>query len=210
MRYALGICPLCDRFSLLIHEICPDCLYRLYDIADEVRTFAFCPECRTRLFHQDSVCLHDGPVHAVISIFPHTQASDALIRQFMDEGCIRLSETVAHLISKAIISLQEETKHPAIVPVPCEESRRRKLGWDPLVLVGKRISHDLGIPFLELLDRRAPTISSKDKLDRTLYNTTTLVVLDGRFFQNGSTVDHMDILSQVYGLPTIAVCWSKD
>jgi hypothetical protein len=84
-----------------------------------------------------------------------------------------------------------------------------------MVLVGKQISHALGIPCFELLDRNAPMIAICDgttmsKLVSTVYEDATLVVLEGQVFANSPTRAYMDNLSQVFGLPTIAVCWSKD
>jgi ComF family protein len=156
-------CFLCGARSVG-QQICPDC------DADLPRlTRACCPQCAlpTRDAEVCGDCLRHGPAFdRTLATYRYAFPLDALIQQFKYAGISQLSAFFAEKMAQRI-ALEDLTQYPIdyLIPMPLHSSRLAHRGYNQAAEIARRLSPQVGVPWLADACQRIRSTSSQAGLD---------------------------------------------
>ncbi len=217
---------MCNRYSLLYHEICDCCLDEIMALAFPLEHSSVCPVCHKPQMHDQSVCLHTQSNPTVIHLFPYTQQCKQLIIRFKKVGIKRLAHTIAYLMESSLAYITRDYGNPVLVPVPCSKSSRALHGWDHMELVASSCEKNFGIPVVKMLQKEGRSVqkeldrSQRMESARHSFNVVknfhlpekrdVIVVLDDVSTTGATIRSCVEIVEQTIALPVVGLCITMD
>ncbi len=121
-------------------------LFGRCDLCGEVASGGLCASCRARLAKPELPVLRPE-IELVVAVFAYAASGAVLVRRLKfanQRRCLPL------LVEAALPDLSEVD---ALVPVPADQRRRRRRGYDLPELLARRVSRRLGVPLGQPLRR---------------------------------------------------------
>lgn len=159
-RVLVTSCPLCGRAADAESPLCSQCARALEPIRCERR----CRRCSLPLISEALLCTRcrsrEYAFEAHLSCYEYRGVAMATVRAFKFAGHHRL---VHRIVADLARVLPESWRGLTIVPVPARRASMRRRDYDPVALLARELSRELGSPIWRALERRGG--GSQKKLD---------------------------------------------
>lgn len=192
MKTAYGICPLCNRISILQWGICNQCTAEIMQLRYDFISNHRCPICLAPQLHRDAVCTHLDQQIPTYALLAHRQRAKQLITRFEKDGIRPLRHFIATLVTQALQTIPQEYGVPMLA-----------------------LSDSLSQPMRQVAfacHRRNHVNLFRSSTIVVSINTTRnyLVVLSGTNKDTKVIASSVQELKQVVDIPIITLCITKD
>lgn len=191
MKTAYGMCPLCNRISILHWAICDQCTAEIMQLRYDFISNHRCPICLAPQLHLDAVCTHRDQQIPTYALLAHRQRAKQLITRFEKDGIRSLRHFIAILVTQALQTIPQEYGVPMLALSGSLSQPMRQVAF-----ACHQRNH-------MNLFRSSTTVST---------NTTGnyLVVLSGTNKDTKVIASSVQELKQVVDTPIITLCITKD
>lgn len=154
-------CVICGGRSTKAYPgLCEDCLERMADTRDSL---VFCSRCGTfygKAFRNCPRCYFDDAKFprrdGLFCAVPYDEDGSTLVKKLKYDNRRDLGETMAKLFFRFS---DIEGDFDAVCAVPLHKNKQRRRGYNQSEVFARRIAEEMGLPYMELLERVTDTAS---------------------------------------------------